>query len=148
MKMDLSQQLGRRLIRYGILLFLLGLLTGLAVPAFKNPRMGLSSHLEGTLNGMVLILFGLVWSRLHLADRTLKWGYGLALYGTFINWFTTLLAAAWGAGSEMMPFAGGQHMGLPWQEIIIKFGLISLSLAMIVVSAMALGGMRGDAPPD
>lgn len=146
MKMELSQKLGRRLIRYGILLFLLGLLTGLAIPAFQNPRMGLSSHLEGTLNGMVLILFGLVWPKLRLANRSLKWGYGLALYGTFTNWFTTLLAAVWGAGSEMMPFAGGNHVGLPWQEILIKFGLISLSLAMIVVSAMALWGMRGDEP--
>lgn len=51
----------RKLIRYGILLFLLGLLTGFAMPAFENSRMGLSSHLEGVMNGMFLVLLGLIW---------------------------------------------------------------------------------------
>jgi hydroxylaminobenzene mutase len=137
-------QLSRKLIRYGLLLFLLGLLTGFLIPVLQNPRMGLSSHLEGTLNGMLLILFGLIWPKLNLPDRLLKWGYGLALYGTFINWFTTLLAAIWGAGSEMMPISGGELQGSSIQEIIIKFGLISLSIAIVTVSVLLLWGMRGN----
>ncbi|MDQ7816128.1 MAG: hydrogenase [Melioribacteraceae bacterium] len=137
-------QLSRKLIRYGLLLFLLGLLTGFLIPVLQNPRMGLSSHLEGTLNGMLLILFGLIWPKLTLPDRVLKWGYGLALYGTFINWFTTLLAAIWGAGSEMMPISGGELQGSSIQEIIIKFGLISLSIAIVTVSVLLLWGMRGN----
>ena len=46
-------------LRYGILLFFLGLVTGLVVPMLANPRMGLSSHLEGLMNGMFLIILGL-----------------------------------------------------------------------------------------
>ncbi|MBU2493093.1 MAG: hydrogenase [Bacteroidetes bacterium] len=142
---DLQLQLGRKLIRYGILLFLLGLITGFLIPAMQNPRMGLSSHLEGTLNGMLLILFGLIWTKLRLSNSVLKWGYGLSLFGTFTNWGTTFLAGIWGAGSEMMPFAGNDSTGLFWQELVIKFGLISLSIAMLAVCGILLWGMRGNA---
>lgn len=145
MSTDYQLQLGRKLIRYGLILLLLGLLTGFVIPALKNPRMGLSSHLEGTLNGMLLILFGIVWPKLQLSKRALKWGFGLALFGTFVNWFTTLLAAIWGAGSGMMPFAGGDNVGLAWQEGVISFGLISLSVAMVIVVGMMLWGIRGKA---
>src|ERR1700753_4150644 len=48
------------LFTLGLVLFLLGLLTGFAVPAVKNPRMALSSHLEAVLNGMFLVLLGLL----------------------------------------------------------------------------------------
>lgn len=48
----------KQLIFLGLLLFLSGLLTGLIIPFFKNPRMGLSAHLEGVMNGMFLILLG------------------------------------------------------------------------------------------
>jgi len=142
MNTELKNKLGHRLTYFGIVLLLLGLLTGFAIPALANPRMGLSSHLEGTLNGMLLILFGLIWPKLTLSKKLLKWGFGLALYGTFINWFTTLLAAVWGAGSEMMPLAGEANVGADWQEIIIKFGLISLSLAIVSVCVILLWGLR------
>lgn len=145
MSSDSQTQLGNKLIRYGILLFLLGLLTGLAIPAMRNPRMGLSSHLEGTMNGMLLILFGLVLPKVRLSNRALNWSYGLSLFGTFTNWGTTLLAGIWGAGAEMMPFAGGVLHGAAWHEIIIKIGLVTLSLAMIAVCGILLYGMRGSA---
>ncbi|HKJ46188.1 MAG TPA: hypothetical protein VJ991_10205 [Balneolales bacterium] len=142
MNNNTQSKLGHKLIRYGILLFLLGLLTGFAVESMKNPRMGLSSHLEGTMNGMFLILIGLIWARLRLSNRTQKWAYGLALFGTYTNWATTLLAGIWGAGAAMMPIAGLHMSGTPWQEILIKFGLISLALAMVIVCVIILWGLR------
>ncbi len=133
----------RKLFRYGILLLLLGLITGFLIPILKNPRLGLSSHLEGVLNGMLLIIFGLIWPKLTMTEKLQKWSYALALFGTFTNWFTTLLAGFWGAGSELMPIAGNLMQGNAWQEIIIKFGLISLSLSMIIVCVLILFGLRG-----
>ena len=35
---------GQRLLWHGLYLFLLGLLSGFAVPALRNPRMGLSAQ--------------------------------------------------------------------------------------------------------
>lgn len=40
----------------GLTLFLLGPITGLAIPALKNPRMGLASHLQGMTNGPLRIV--------------------------------------------------------------------------------------------
>lgn len=124
------------------MLLLLGLVTGFLIPVLQNPRMGLASHLEGTMNGMLLIIFGLIWLKLNLTTNLFKWCFGLSLFGTFTNWFTTLLAGIWGAGSEMMPIAGEGLTGKLWQEIIIKFGLISLSISMIVVCLILLWSMR------
>jgi hydroxylaminobenzene mutase len=40
---------------HGMLLFLLGLLTGFVEQRFANVRMGLAAHLEGVMNGTFLV---------------------------------------------------------------------------------------------
>jgi len=132
------------LIRYGVILFLLGLITGFIIPIMQNPRMGLSSHLEGVLNGILLIVFGLIWPKLTLSEKLNKYGYSFLLFGTFANWFTVLLAGFWGAGSEMMPIASAGMSGTILQEIIIKLGLVSLSLSMIFACIIILLGLKGN----
>ncbi|MGD2114251.1 MAG: hydrogenase [Acidobacteriota bacterium] len=132
-----------RLLQLGVLLFLLGLLTGFAIPALANPRMGLSSHLEGVLNGMFLLALGLIWPRLRLGSAAAAATYWLAIYGTFANWAATLLAAAWGAG-RAMPIAAGAQQGTPAQEAVIMGLLFSLSLAVVAVCGLVLWGLRGE----
>ena len=56
----------RGLIRHGITLFLVGLLTGFIIPLTANPRAGLASHLEGVMNGTFLLALGCAWSELRL----------------------------------------------------------------------------------
>jgi len=133
---------GRRLLQLGFLLFLLGLLTGFTLPLMANPRMGLSSHLEGVMNGLVLVALGLCWPRFRFGPKSAAAAFGLALYGTYANWLTTLLAGFWGAGAAM-PIAGGGRTGTAVQEGLINFGLISLSAAMIAVAGLAIWGLRG-----
>jgi hypothetical protein len=65
-------RMGHRLIQLGVFLFLLGLLGGFAIPFLANPRMGLASHLEGVMNGMLLVLLGLIWPRLTLRQGVLS----------------------------------------------------------------------------
>lgn len=134
--------MGRRLLRAGVALFLLGLLVGFAVPALANPRMGLASHLEGVMNGLFLVVLGLLWPKLDLPHRWLRATFRLAVFGTFTNLLATFLAAAWGAGI-MMPIAAQGHTGTPGQELAIKALLVSLSLAMVSVCVLVLIGLRG-----
>ena len=134
-----------RLLQLGILLFLLGLLTGFVVPQLTNPRMGLASHLEGIMNGMFLVLLGLLWPKIRLSRGWLKLTFWLVIYGTFANWAATLIAADWGAGASM-PMAAVGHQGTPSQEAIIDFLLWSLSAAMIAVSTLVLWGLRPGSP--
>ena len=96
---DLQKIQAHWLIQLGVLLFLLGLFVGLAVPALTNPRMGLASHLEGIINGILLIGLGAIWHRLVLSTLWLKGLFALLIYGTFANWLATLLAAILGRRS-------------------------------------------------
>jgi len=136
---------GRRLLQLGLALFLLGLLTGLAVPALANPRMALASHVEAVMNGMFLMLLGLVWPALRLSPRLLSAAFSLAVYAAFTNWLATLLAAVWRAGNPMMPLAAQGSVGSPAQELVLKALLVSLALAMIAACVLVLFGLRGPA---
>jgi hydroxylaminobenzene mutase len=51
----------------GVLLFLLGLLNGFAIPASRSPRISLSAHLTGVQSGAFLLGLGLLWPRLGIA---------------------------------------------------------------------------------
>ena len=53
----------RRLMFHGMLLFIVGLLTGFAEQHFANVRMGLAAHLEGLMNGIFLLALGAIWTR-------------------------------------------------------------------------------------
>lgn len=125
----------------GFLLFLLGLITGLIVPAFASPRLGVSSHIEGVLNGIFLMVLGLVWPRLALSAKALQITYWLALYGTFANWFGLLFAAVFNAGKMLGVMAGGTE-GQPVPEAVVAFFLVTLSVAMVIISVMVLVGLK------
>jgi hydroxylaminobenzene mutase len=129
-----------RLIFLGVLLFSLGLAVGLIVPIFANPRMGLSSHIEGVLNGMLLIIFGLIWHKIELSIKWLKITYWLTIYGTFANWFGILIAAVFNAG-RMLTIAANGKAGPPIVEGIVTFLLFSLSIAMLIVCINVLMGL-------
>jgi (hydroxyamino)benzene mutase len=89
----------------GVLLFLIGLLTGFAIPLCRSSRLGLSAHLTGVQSGAFLLALGLLWTRLVIAPT---WGSVLAI-GTcaslYMIWLALLLAAIFGAGRGL-PIAG------------------------------------------
>jgi hydroxylaminobenzene mutase len=124
-----------RLIQLGFVLFLLGLIVGFAIPALSTPRMGLASHIQGIINGIFLIVLGLVWSKFTLSARASTALFGLAVYGAFANW----------AAGRSMPIAAEGNVGTSMQESIIDALLLSLSLAMIGVCVLALWGLRRSA---
>ena len=128
-----------QLLFLGIVLFLLGLLTGLFIPLFKNPRMGLSAHLEAALNGMLLVLLGLIWGKIQLKEKWLTTVFWLTVYGSFANFLAVSVAAVTGAG-KMMPIAGGKE-GYAGIEGLISFLLVSLSLAMIGACILISSGL-------
>lgn len=133
---------GRRLLWHGMLLFLLGLVTGLVSGKLTNPRMGLAAHLEGLMNGTFLLALASAWERARLSPRAAAVAFGTALYGTYVNWLTTALAAVFGTRS-MTPLAAGIHQGTAWQEVLVAAGFTSVALAMLVSAGILLAGFRG-----
>jgi (hydroxyamino)benzene mutase len=141
---SMKQRISRRLLSLGVLLILLGFLSGLLIPILANPRMGLSSHIEGVMSGMLLILMGIIWPRLSLGDRAMKVTSLLLIYGAYANWANPLLAAAWAAGGSMMPMASMGLKGTPVQEMVIGILSISLALALLIGNSHVLWGLRGE----
>jgi len=133
-------QYSRTLVGLGALLFLLGLLTGALIPAVHTPRIGLSAHLEGVMNGTFLMVLGASWHHVRLSQQLARLCVWLLVYGTFANWLSVLLGAVFGAG-RMMPIAGSGVTAQPWQELVVEFGLISLSVAMVVGSGLLIWGL-------
>lgn len=134
----------RRLMWYGMLLFLLGLITGLLEQHFTNVRMGLSAHLEGVMNGIFLLALGAAWNEVQLPHRVKVMAYGTALYGTYANWLVTSIAAAFGTAASS-PITSAGHSGRPWQESFVAIGFLTVTIAIIATSIMVLWGLRGTA---
>ena len=128
------------LFRRSSLLVLLGLIIGFLAPALANPRMGVYSHIEGVLNGILLIVLGLIWHRLDLSEKWLNITFWLAVYGTFTNWFGILIASIFNAGKMLGIRANGQE-GTPFAEGVVIFSLFSLTVAMPSVSLILLFGL-------
>lgn len=141
-----SARTARRPMLHGMILFLLGLVAGLATPAVENPRMGLSAHLEGVMNGTFLLALGAVWRHVALGRRAAAAAYGLVLYGTYGNWASVSLGAIFGA-SRYMPIAGAGHAAAPWQEQLVGFGLITVSIAISAAVCLLVAGLARSAQP-
>ncbi len=133
---------GRRMCWHGMFLFLLGLLTGFVELKFTNPRMGLAAHLEGVMNGILLIALSAAWGYVTLAPRPKAAAYFLALYGAYANWFITTMAAIFGTAT-LSPITADGHSGLPWQETFVTLGFISVGLTIVTASLLILWGLRG-----
>ena len=131
-----------RLLQAGVTLFLVAVLLGLAIPCFTVPRLALSAHLVGILQGLFLVAVGLLWSRLTLTATQLKITHWLVVYQAIAAFLSNLLAGAWGAGNSIIPMAAGASHGTTSQEVVINIGLRSAGVALIVSLALMLWGLR------
>jgi hydroxylaminobenzene mutase len=134
----------RRLMWHGMLLFILGLLTGFAEAHVANVRMGLAAHLEGVMNGTFLIAVGAAWNCIYLAPRPRRVAYWTALYGTYVNWAMTAIAAILGTAA-LSPITAAGHSGTPLQEKLVTAGFMSVGIAIILSCLLMLWGLRGKA---
>ena len=121
----------KRLLLAGMILFLLGLLTGAGIPFFTNTRMGLAAHMAGVQNGLVLLVFGLVWKHVQFSPSQETWCKQLSIFSMYALWFAQVLAATWGTSSAT-PMAGAGYSGAEWQEMVVNLFLYSGSFAIII----------------
>ena len=131
----------RQLFWHGMFLFLLGLLTGFAESSFANVRMGLAAHLEGVMNGIFLLALGSAWIELQLPNGMERLALWATLYGTYVNWLVTTLAAVFGT-KALSPLTGTSRGGQPWQETMVTVGFMSVGIAIVVAAVLLLWGFR------
>jgi hydroxylaminobenzene mutase len=140
-KIAQMRDIDRRLMFHGMFLFLLGLLTGFAEQHFANVRMGLAAHLEGLMNGIFLLALGGIWTHVRLSTTATAIAFWAVLYGTYLNWFTTVLAAIFGTAA-LSPITGAGHSGQPWQETFVTVGFMSVGIAIVIASVLIVWGLR------
>ena len=143
---DAPSRQGHRLLQVGMALFLCALLMGLVVQKFAVPRLALSAHLLGIMQGLFLLVLGLLWPRLRLSPAVSRTGFWLAVYGCLAAWLANVLAAIWGAGNSLLPMAAGPARGTALQETVIAFGLRTGGASLIAVAAVVLWGLRSVDP--
>lgn len=141
-QVDTLRRNGHRLLQVGAALFLIGLLLGLLVPRFAVPRLGLSAHLLGILQGIFLLVLGLLWPRLSFTPVLSRIACGLVIYGCLAAWTANLCGAVWGAGGSMMPLAAGGAIGSAFQEGVIKVLLRSGAVSLVITAVLVLWGLR------
>src|ERR1700761_2241263 len=138
--MPAMEDSNRRLMWHGMFLFLLGLLTGFVEPRFANIRMGLAAHLEGVMNGILLIGLGAIWTEVRLPPRLKAMAFWIALIGTYGNWLMTTTAAVFGT-SALSPITGTLHGGQPWQEKVVTVGFMAVGIAIVACALFVLWGL-------
>lgn len=132
----------RRLAFHGALLLLAGMLTGLVETQFSNVRMGLAAHLEGVMNGILLLALAAAWGHVRLGARASAAALLALLYGTWVNWFCVTLAASWGTTALSPIASAGRAPAAGWQEQVVLCGLISVALAMLSGVGLVAWGLR------
>ncbi len=130
----------------GFVLFTLGLLIGFAIPAVRNPRMGLSAHLTAAQTGPALIAVALFWNALKVPAAWTPWLiHGLA-GSAYVLVAGILLAAIVGA-SEALPIAGGAHRASGLNEaivsVLVKGSSLVMAAACLAICYCAITGMTG-----
>lgn len=145
MEQLLTQQ-ARYLLQLGLILFLLALLVGILVPSFAVPRLALSAHLLGVLQGTFLVAISGVWPKLGFR-RKISWlTLWLLGYGCVAAWLANLLGAYWGAGNTLLPIAAGSAHGSAPQELAIVVLLRTSGITLLVGIALILRNSLCKAP--
>ena len=130
----------KRYLISGFLLFLLGLIAGFLPAIAENPRMALSAHMQGLLNGIFLICSGLALPHIKLSARLNRVAFMALIYGTYANFLATVLAAIWNTGL-LLDIHGNQTGTHTLHDIIVAILLMTLAINMIIGVSIFLWGL-------
>ncbi|MBZ9897924.1 hypothetical protein LB545_26755 [Mesorhizobium sp. BR1-1-6] len=138
---DTLPRQGHRLLQLGIALLLFSSVEGFAIPYLAAPRLGLSVHTLGALQGVLLLVLGLVWSRLNLGVAMSRIAFWFLIYSALAILAAYVMASLWGAGNETMPLAAGAAHGSAFQEYAIKAIAYSSAPTGLIAFALILWGL-------
>ena len=133
--------MNRHLAAHGLVLALLGLLTGLVGPNLALPRLGLAAHTIALLGAALLLGLAACWPLFESTERARRWMSALWLIALYSNWAGCLLGAALGAG-RLTPLAARGAEGAGWAEAAVAVLLGGGSLAAFAAVLLGMKGLR------
>lgn len=124
-----------RLARHGVIVLLLGLLTGFVIARFHNRGAGDAAHLVGLIGGFGTIALALLWPKLQLRrfwSETGVWATAACMY---LNWLGVVLLGAFGSGPNA---ANPPLLGSPllWDRaggMLLKIAIWLSLLATLII---------------
>ncbi len=128
----------RQILFHGGIMTILSLLSGFTTFFALAPRIALSSHTVGLLQGAMLIAIAGAWHLLNASPKTLKILKYTLLVGFYANWISTQLSALWSAGRSTYPINGKEMAegAAAWQDMMVSvLGFLSV---LILVSAVLI----------
>lgn len=132
----------QRLILYGVVLFLFGLITQMLMYWVVNPRMALSAHLVALISGTFLIVLGLIRDQMDLPGPLARVAFWVFVYSTYSAWGSMFVASIFGT-SRSTPFASAGITGAAlWQETIVDLIYMSFFVTIVLTCLIALYGLR------
>ena len=132
---------GHGLIRWGVVLIALSVLSGFAIPHVAGPVLGLATHVQGLLNAFMLILIGLIWSRVeigYLGSVVAYWGL---IAGGFVTFGVQLACTFLEIGGTVFPIVGAGHVGTPAQETIVRITIEGVSVVTTLAVLLVARGV-------
>ena len=136
-----STGISRVLCRLGVLLILLGLATGAAIPLFEDARRGLAAHTAGVQNGILLTVLGLLWDRLRLTPALTRIAAIAGVFSLYAIWLAFVLAAIFGTGAGAL-VAGDAPGPDTWQRSLVAIIRGAGSVALLAALLAVLWGLR------
>src|SRR5262245_27253770 len=137
---------GQRLLQIGIVFILYSSLEGFVIPRLGSPRIGLSAHTLGALQGVFLLALGLLWSRLRLSITAPRVAFWCLVYSAVAILGAYSIAALWGVGITTIALAGelphGLSHGTAFQEMLIKVVAYSSAATGLISLLLVLWGLR------
>lgn len=124
-----------RLARHGVIVLLLGLLTGFVIGNFHNPHLGDAAHLTGLIGGFGMIAMGLLWPNLNLGRFWSGAGAWMTAVSMYLSWLGLAFRGAFGSG----PNTNSPLLGSPllWDRaggvVLMMAALLSLFATLIVL---------------
>ncbi len=129
-------------MQIGVSLLLFTSFEGFAIPYLTVPFLGRSVHTLSALLSVLLLVMGLLWSRLNLSAMMSQIAFWFLIYSALAIDAAFLMGAVWGAGNETMPLAAGAAQGSTFQEAVIRVVSYSSAPTGIISFALILRGLR------
>jgi hydroxylaminobenzene mutase len=125
-----------RLARHGVVVLLLGLLTGFVIGHLHNPHLGDAAHLVGLIGGFGMIALGLLWPKLSLGRAWSRAGAWMTAASMYLNWLGCIFLGAFGSGpnAPSSPILGSPLLWDRAGQIALMIGaFLSLFATLIVL---------------
>lgn len=134
---------GRHILIHGLLLVMVGLIWGFAVPLAPYPRLALGAHIQFITNGMLFIVLSILLLKLpnHVGPKSAT----VMLIAAYLTWLMALSEAAnaWWGTNQMLPIAAGQSGatgGEAWQEWIVKLTHLAAGIGLLAAWGLLVKG--------